>query len=182
MLITNTTRSGANYQTARRDGSAMPIALLCYADNLLIVPLERATLNARITDNTFVANSLLARKRSVALLARILTYWRILLSGLNALRYCSTSHNKLLWCNPTELETDPDYTLRWLQDSNLLHPAEAETIQQASINVTELRRRLEASNGWRASETLLLVPCVCTFLIALFWLSTLCTLTSKTRI
>ena len=74
MLITNTTRSGADYQATRRDGSAMPIAPLCYADHLLTVPLERAALNARITANMFAENSLLARMRSVALLARILMY------------------------------------------------------------------------------------------------------------
>ena len=40
----------------------------------------------------------------------------------HSLLFCSTQRCELLWCNPTELQTDFRDKLRWLQDSNLLPP------------------------------------------------------------
>ena len=65
---------------------------------------------------------------------------------LDSLFYCSTQRCELLWCNPTELQTDSRGKIRWLQDSNLLLPGKPGTIQQASTNATKLQQLLTASN------------------------------------
>ena len=98
-------------------------------------------------------NPLLERLDLLGLLAGILMCLLARMIWLVTLNCCGTPHCELLWCNPTELQTDSQDKLRWLQDSNLLLPAKPGTIQQASTNTNKLRTRLGASSRRRVGET-----------------------------
>ena len=118
-----------------------------------LAPLRASLSSAAAVAQCVKLNPLLERLDLLGLLAGILMCLLARMIRLVTLNCCGTPHCELLWCNPTELKTDSQDKLRWLQDSNLLLPEQPGTTQQASTNTTKLRTRLEASNGRRAGET-----------------------------